>query len=101
LVSGLKPAQFESAFITITSRIKFVDEILLSDEIIHQAQLLTAGIDENDTLFVALSNFLNGHLWTGDKKLISGFRKMNYPRVLTTNDLYDHFLRKQLGTRKR
>jgi len=45
-VSGIEPAQFESTFIAITSRIKFVDEILLSDEIILQAQLLTADIDE-------------------------------------------------------
>jgi predicted nucleic acid-binding protein len=75
LVSGLKPAQLESIFITITSRIKFIDEILLSDEDIHKAQNLTSGIDENDTLFVALANYLNGQLWTGDKKLITGLRK--------------------------
>lgn len=100
-VSGLKPAQFESTFITITSRIKFVDEILLSDEIIHQAQILTAGIDENDTLFVALANYLKGKLWTGDKKLILGLRKQNYPRILSTDELYDIFLQKQVGKRKR
>jgi predicted nucleic acid-binding protein len=98
-LSGLKPSQFESTFHSITSRIKFIDEILLSDDIIDQAQKLTADIDENDTLFVALANYLNCQLWTGDKKLISGLRKKNYPGIFTTEELYHIFLQNQIKKR--
>ncbi len=51
-ISGLTETQFESSFSHITSRIKFVDEILISDQDLERATKLTRDIDENDILFV-------------------------------------------------
>jgi hypothetical protein len=38
--------------------------------------------------------------WTGDKRLINGLRQKGYLRIVTTNDLYDVFIDKQLRKRK-
>jgi predicted nucleic acid-binding protein len=62
---------------------------------------LVSGIDENDALFVALTNHLNAKLWTGDKKLISDLINKGYTRTISTNELNDLFLDKQLMTRRK
>jgi predicted nucleic acid-binding protein len=91
--------QFNTIFQLITSRIIFIDEILLTDGDISKAIELVAGIDPDDALYVALNNHLLAHLWTGDKRLINGLKKKGYSRVLTTDDFYDIYLNKQLKTR--
>jgi predicted nucleic acid-binding protein len=67
--------QFEDTFQLITSRITFLDDILLTDKDLIKAIDLVSGIDENDTLFVALNNHLVANLWTGDKRLINGLKQ--------------------------
>lgn len=94
--SGLTEGQFERIHQIITERITFVDEILLSDTDIETAIELVSEVDEEDALFVAPSNNLKSKLWTGDKKLINGLRKRGFDRVVTTGDLYDLFLDKEL-----
>ncbi len=49
--------------------INFYNEDLISREVLKKAYELCSGIDEKDTLFVALTLEINGYLWTGDKKL--------------------------------
>jgi predicted nucleic acid-binding protein len=100
-ISGFTNEQFIKSFQTITKRIIFVDEILISDKDLLKALDLVAEIDENDTLFVALTNHLNGKLWTGDKKLILGLKKKRYSKTISTNDLYEQFLEKQTTIRRR
>ena len=100
-ISGLTPQQFDKSFKTITDRINFVDEILISDNDIQKALDLVSVIDENDTLFVALTNHLNAKLWTGDKKLVSGLKKKGYTKTISTDDLHLLFLEKQIKTKKR
>jgi predicted nucleic acid-binding protein len=99
-ISGLTETQFESSFSHIASRIKFVDEILISDQDLEKATRLTKDIDKNDILFVALTNHLGSKLWTGDKKLSIGLKKKKYFRTISTNELYDLFIEKELRKRK-
>jgi predicted nucleic acid-binding protein len=100
-ISGFTNQQFIKSYQTITKRITFVDEILISDKDIHKAIDLVAEIDENDALFVALTNHLNGKLWTGDKKLFMGLMEKRYIKAISTNDLYEQFLEKQTTIRRK
>lgn len=95
-IAKFSDKQFNATYHTITSRIKFVDEIILSDNTIEDAVKLVAETDINDALFIALANHLNSKLWTGDKKLIEGLKRKNYSKVLNTNDLYKIFIERQL-----
>jgi predicted nucleic acid-binding protein len=99
-ISDFSENQFESSFAHIISRIKFVDEILISDQALKKATEIAKDIDENDILFVALTNHLNAKLWTGDKKLISGLKEKKFAKTISTNELYDLFLKKELQKRK-
>jgi predicted nucleic acid-binding protein len=94
-ISGLSKQQFLNSYEIITNRIKFIDEILISEDSVVKANDLVGDIDADDTLFVALTNQIKGKLWTGDKKLVSGLEKKNYSRIISTNDLYDQFIKQQ------
>ena len=93
--------QFIDTFQLITSRLVFVDDILLTDNDLNKAIDLVSAIDQDDALFVALTNHLAANLWTGDKRLINGLKKKGYSRVLTTDDLYEIFLDKQLKIKRK
>jgi len=100
-ISGFTNLQFRKSFQAITDRIAFVDEILISDKDLNKAIDLVAEIDENDALFVALTNHLNGKLGTGDKRLISGLKKKGYSKTISTNELYEQFLEKRITIRRK
>jgi predicted nucleic acid-binding protein len=95
-ISGFTDEQYQNSYQKIIRRIFFIDEILIPNNVIEDAINLVGDIDENDILFVALANHLHAKLWTGDKKLISGLKVKGYSNILTTNDLYDIFLKKQI-----
>jgi predicted nucleic acid-binding protein len=75
ILAGLSQDQFNKTLQVIISRIKFVDDILLTDKDINKAIDLVSGIDDDDALFIALNNHLLANLWTGDKRLINGLKK--------------------------
>jgi len=56
---------------------------------------LCLSIDIDDTIFVAFTNYLKGKLWTGDKKLIKGLTDKGYTRFITTDALYQDFIKKE------
>jgi predicted nucleic acid-binding protein len=100
-ISGFTDEQYQNSYQKIIRRINFVDDILIPDDVIEDAINLVANIDENDILFVALTNHLHAKLWTGDKKLISGLKVKGYSKILSTNDMYDIFLEKQVKSSQR
>lgn len=95
LITGFTDNQFYKTFQFIIGKIKFIEDILLSDKDLKKAIELVSDIDADDAPFVALNNHLISHLWTGDKALIYGLKKKGYTRILTTDELYEIFLKKQ------
>jgi predicted nucleic acid-binding protein len=100
-ISGFSIYQFEEIYRLIINRIKFVDDILLTEKDIQKSIDLVEDIDIDDAMFIALNNHLSANLWTGDKKLINGLLNKGYSRIVTTNDLYDIFLLKQIKKAKK
>lgn len=100
-ITGFSQEELNDTFQLIISRIKFVDDILLTEKDIEKAVDLVSGIDNDDAMFVALNNHLVANLWTGDKKLINGLKKKGYLRILTADELYELFILKQLKSRKK
>jgi predicted nucleic acid-binding protein len=68
--------------------IHLYDETFIEDRHWKEADRLTIGVDSFDINYVALALQTNGWLWTGDKKLAVHLNKMNFDRVLNTNELY-------------
>ena len=85
--------------IVVDTNIVFVDDILLNDNDINDAAELVYDVDPDDALFVALTNRLMANLWTGDKRLLIGLKKKGFSRILTTDEIYEIFLDKQLDNR--
>ena len=100
-ISGFSDEQYQNSYQKIIRRINFVDDILITDDAIDEAINLVADIDENDILFVALTNHLHAKLWTGDKKLISRLKFKRYSKILNTNDMYEIFLETQVRSSQR
>ena len=82
----LRDDLFELLYL-VESRIFFIDENLLPNETLSNAMSLVCDIDSDDVAFVALTNHLNGLLWTGDKELIAGLKQKEYQSVVTTLEL--------------
>ena len=53
---------------------------------------LTKDIDENDTMFVALSIKLDTKLWTGDKKLITGLKEKSFSQIIETKEMLELYI---------
>ncbi len=71
----------------LTKNINFINEELIPKHIILETEGKLAEIDLNDTPFVALTKYLNGILWTGDKQLIAGLDSKKFIEITTTNQL--------------
>lgn len=73
----------------IESRIFFIDEELVPATVIVKAKELVTDVDFDDFAFVAIANYLNGLLWTGDKILTVKLREKGYKNIITTLELWE------------
>jgi predicted nucleic acid-binding protein len=72
----------------IIKRIKFVDLELIPRILLAESEQLLRNIDIDDTEFVALTTYLNGKLWTGDKKLRKGLENLGWDNCISTEELF-------------
>jgi predicted nucleic acid-binding protein len=87
-ISGMDETQLDESLHQITNCLSFTAESLIPFEIWKKAADLVGDVDMNDIAFVALSEFLEAKLWTGDKELIKGLAKKGYTNFLTTDEIY-------------
>jgi len=77
-ISKLSEEEILTGLEKLLGRISFVREEFIPESIFNKAYLLCKDIDEKDTPFVALTLFLDAHLWTGDKKLKEGLKRKGF-----------------------
>lgn len=73
----------------VTNRIRFINIKLISTESYIFAESLTRDIDIDDLEFVALTEHLDGLLWSGDQELQQGLLRKGWKRFITTNELVE------------
>jgi len=76
----------------LLKNVKLINESQIPKEIWEKAFELTKGVDENDTAFIALTEFTDGKLWTLDKKLSNGLKKKGYSKIIDTKELKEKAL---------
>jgi predicted nucleic acid-binding protein len=71
----------------VCANITFINEALIPEKFLIEAEILLHDIDPNDTPFVALSKHLRADLWTGDMALYKGLTKKGEKNIILTTDL--------------
>jgi predicted nucleic acid-binding protein len=78
---------FEDIRDEIFSCIHFISEEQIPYEFWNNAIPFVRDVDMDDIAFVALTAYLDGKLWTGDKKLLSGLEKSGFSPIITTEEI--------------
>jgi len=86
-ISKLSDEQLQVSYLQVLSKLNFINEEIIPVETWLASEVITKGIDIDDTDFVALTKFLKGTLWTGDKVLYNGLKKLNFKKLLNTTEL--------------
>ena len=94
-IGKLTDDEFLETYSLVLKNIIILNHSIIPTEIYRNAELLCQDIDIDDTIFVAVSDFIKGALWTGDNKLINGLTKKGFKKLIRTNVLYQDFLTKE------
>lgn len=87
-ISKLSDEQLQVSYTQVLSKLKFVNEEIIPVETWLASEEITKGIDIDDTDFVAMTKFLKATLWTGDKVLYNGLKKIGFKKILNTAELF-------------
>jgi predicted nucleic acid-binding protein len=87
--SKLNEIELKESISLIKSKIRFINANLIPKTFLTKAEELLADIDIDDTEFVALTNFLHGKLWSGDKSLMTGLKQKGWIKFITTGALIE------------
>jgi predicted nucleic acid-binding protein len=86
-ISKLTDKELQESLFRLFTKIHFINEEQISEKIWLKAENLTGDIDIDDIDFVALTDYLKGVLWTGDKELYSGLKNKGFKKVVNTPEL--------------
>lgn len=78
---------FEDIRDEMFSCINFISEEQIPYEFWEIAIPLVRDVDMDDIAFVALAEYLDAKLWTGDKKLLAGLEKRGFTRIITIDEI--------------
>lgn len=90
--SKLSESELIEQVYNLLKNVKLINESQIPKEIWEKAFELTKDVDENDTAFIALTEFTDGKLWTLDKKLSNGLKKKGYSKIIGTKELKEKAL---------
>ena len=86
-ISKLTDTQLNESLFRLFTKIHFINEELIPKKLWLKSEKLAGDIDIDDTDFVALTLYLKGILWTGDKGLCTGLKAKGFEKVITTQEL--------------
>lgn len=86
-ISKLTDEQLEESYYSILAKISFINEEIIPQKIWEESEKIVSVIDTDDVDFVALTKYLKGKLWTGDKSLQTGLKSRGFKNVLNTSEL--------------
>lgn len=86
-ISKLTDAELETAYDKMLTKLTFINEELIPKKEWEKAENLVADIDIDDTDFIALTRYLKGSLWTGDKPLYEGLKTKRFRTIYNTQDM--------------
>ena len=86
-LSGKSEEDLMKIIYRVYTKIIFIEDAEIPYEFWVKAAPLVREIDMDDLPFVALNEYLNGHLWTGDKKLMNGLIERGYHKCIDTQDI--------------
>jgi len=86
-ISKLTDLELETAYVKMLTKLTFINEELIPQSDWEKAEALVTDIDIDDTDFVALTRYLKGSLWTGDKPLYDGLKIKRFRTVYNTKDM--------------
>ena len=87
-ISKYSDSELDRIIVLITSNIRFINVRLISKEAYKLAESMTKNVDIDDTEFVALTQHISGKLWSGDKELQNGLKKLGWNKFISTNELF-------------
>ena len=85
--SKLSEKEIDKAKINFFKYINIISLGIIPQNIWLAAEALTFDIDPDDIPFVALTMFLDAHLWTSDKILYNGLKNKGFNNVISTYEL--------------
>lgn len=95
-ISRLKEKQLEESYYTLLTKISFINEEIIPQKIWEDSEKILTGIDLDDADFIALTKYLKGKLWTGDKALGYGLRTKGFKSVLSTTEMLELWIKKRV-----
>jgi len=85
--SKLTESELIEQVYNLLKNVTLINENQIPKEILQKSFELTKDVDENDTAFVALTEFTEGKLWSLDKKLTNGLKNKGYQKIIETGEL--------------
>lgn len=86
-ISKMSDEQLQVSYVQLLVKLKFINEEIIPTETWLAAEEITKKIDVDDTDYVALTKFLKATLWTGDKVLYNGLKKIHFKKTLNTAEI--------------
>lgn len=88
-ISKLSEKQLQISYTHVLAKLNFINEEIIPAATWLSSEQIAKGIDIDDTDFVALATFLRANLWTGDKVLYRGLKKIGFKKIINTAELLE------------
>jgi len=89
-ISGYTETEFNSILNLFLNKIKIINPEFIPKNIYLNTFELTHDVDIDDTEFVALTDYIDGLLWSGDKELKKGLELKGWKKFVSTATLFDN-----------